>query len=212
MWPGSTMSSRRSAGFAFKNRFIRRSKYIAKSRSDALMRPISKRSYGKAITAKLTYVTSGSIGALTDWSNVYGLVSLMQSSPDWNNYKESYALMNLLNITVKILPQPYLFEAGVDHVAAICYDTKDAGAMASLASCCGHLQHKLMNFSINAPNEYIFKTKTRATHSVPQSTANNDESWGYIKVFADNTDFNPPANKSICKLEFTITVAFSAEQ
>lgn len=206
-FPGSTYTSQKTAKLAARSRHIRRSKYISKRREN----PISKRIYGKSLVAKLVRVTTGNISALTDWDTVYGLKNVLASSPDWTFYRDSYAMFNILNCTLKIYPQAFAFAQGIDRVAGVCYDMKDNAALSSLQSVADHLQHTIMNFSTTGAPCYVFQFKTKPIGVVPISTASNDENWGWIKAYGDNNDFGN-VNASICRLEFIFTVAFSSEQ
>lgn len=205
-WPGSTYATNKSIRKLPK--YIRKGRYLGRPsvrRSPAISRKI----FGKSTVVKMTYCTSGACSAIADWDTVYGLVAVMQASPDWASYRDSYALMNILNCTVHVYPQAFAFATGIDRIAGVCYDTKDNIALASIDSLAQHNQHKIMPFNTLAPAEYIFSARCKATRAVPQSTAVNTETWGYIKAFGDNANFT---NASICKLEFNITVALSAEQ
>lgn len=195
---------------AFDSRFIRRNKFISKRRYILYKQPITKRKFGKSIIAKLAYVASAEITSVVDWVNVYGLVSLMQSSGDWANFRDSYALFNILNVTVKVYPIIYTYTAGITRVAGLCYDIKDNTAIASIGSIADHSQHLLMNFMSPVPVQ-VFTCKAKSLGSVPQSTGVNTETWGWIKAYGDKDDFGNN-NITIAKLEFIITVAFSQEQ
>ena len=175
------------------------------------MPTIKKANYGKSIVAKLYQVTDGEVTTLANWDTVYGLVSLMQASNDWANFRDSYALFNILNVTVKIFSQAWYQDPGINRMAAIAYDVKDNVALASLKSAADHTQHKLMNFGENSLPVNIFSVKAKPTGFVPQKTSDNTENFGFIKAFADKDDFDSQGY-SICKLEFCITVCFSSEQ
>lgn len=207
-FPGSTFASEQSAKLAYKNRAIRRSKYIAKKR--AMYNPIQKKTFGKSIVTKFTYVTSMNITSISDYSTVYGLVSLMQASADWPNFRDGYALFNILHISVDVYPQKWEYSQGVDRMACICYDLKDSAALNSLNSGADHDQHLLIPFT-GAVDRYHFTTKTRSIGAVPQSTGVSTETWGWIKGYADNGDFGN-LNISIGKITFTLTVCFSQAQ
>lgn len=207
-WPGSTLASSKAAKLAFNARHIRRSKYIAKRR---LNNPIQRRYFGKSITAKLSYITSGDISGVTDWVSVYGLNATLSASNDWPFYRDTYAMFNILHVTVKVYPQAFATSAGINRIACICYDLKNNVALGSQQSAVDHLQHLVMNFSSNGSPCYVFTTKCKPIGTVPISTSSNAENWGYIKAFADNGDFGA-ANISICRIQFIFTVAFSSEQ
>lgn len=207
---GSSYASRTSAALSDRTRAIRRSKYISKRRV-GFTQTIKQASYGKSIVAKLYQVTDANITAIADWDTVYGLVSLMQASNDWTNFRDSYALFNILNVTVKVLPQAWYSSEGINRVAGLAYDVKDNTALSTLKSVADHTQHKLMNFGATGLPIYIFSAKTKPTGYVPQKTSDNTENFGYIKAYADHDDFDATA-WSIAKLEFCITVCFSSEQ
>lgn len=207
---GSSYASRKSAALSDRTRAIRRSKYISKKRV-AFMPTIRKANYGKSIVAKLYNVVDANVGALTPWDTVYGLVSVMQASNDWTNFKDAYALFNIINITVKVFPQAWYSSEGINRVAGLCYDVKDNVAVASYKSIADHAQHKIMNFGMTGLPTYIFSAKAKPTGFVPQKTSDNTENFGFIKAFASNEDFDETA-ASIAKLEFAVTVCFSSEQ
>jgi len=196
---------------AYKDRAIRRSKYIMKNR--LYRQPqITKRKYGKSITAKLKFYTSGNINSVTDYAQAYGLVALMQSSNDWANYRDSYALFNILNVTVKIFTNPPDYTLGVTRVAGWCYDVKDSAALTNVNQVSDHAQHILVNF-MGSPTEYVFSAKTKAIGAVPQSTGVSTETWGWIKGFAESGDFTTlSSDRTFCTIQFIITVSFSQEQ
>lgn len=205
----STYASKKGADLAFRMSNYRRKKYIQKLRLK--VPTIKKALYGKSIVAKLSSVTDANITNIFDWTTVYGLVSLMTSSADWANFRDSYALFNILHVTVKVFPQAFATTAGTNRMASLCYDTKDSNPLGSLASVADHNQHILMNFGANGADHYVFKASAKPTGYVPQKTSVTDENFGWIKAFADNIDFGA-VSISIAKLEFNITVAFSQEQ
>lgn len=202
-----SQTQRLAAKYSFDSRAIRRSKYIAKSRRR--IPAIVKRSYGKSIVVKLAQVTTADITALTDFDTVYGIYSLISASNDFSNFKNSYALMNCIHVTLKIYPQAWQFSSGIDRVAGFCYSVKDNAVIGSIKSICDHEQHRVCNFA-SKENCFIFSVPLKATTSMPVSTSSVAENWGYIKGFADNADFGS-AGVSIAKLEFIVTVCFSSE-
>lgn len=208
MLSGKTTKSKNEF-YASRLRSIRRSNYISKRRE--LRNPIQRRYFGKSITAKLAYITSGDISAIADWASVYGINATVSSSNDWPFYRDTYAMFNVLHVTVKIYPQFVGTSVGINRIACICYDLKDNVALGSQQSAVDHLQHLVMNFGSNAPPCYVFQTKVKPIGTIPISTASNAENWGWIKAYADNGDFGT-ANISICRIEFIFTVAFSSEQ
>lgn len=197
---------------AYKDRYLRRSRYISKKRASAMFKvpTISKRKYGKSIVAKLAYYASADITTVVDWNGVYGLVSVMQASPDWANFRDSYALFNILNVTVKVYPNLLAYSSGVTRVAGICYDVKDSAAISTVQAICDHNQHMLINF-MGCETQRVFTCKAKAVGNVPQSTGISTETWGYIKAYGSKNDLGN-ANITIAKLEFIITVSFSQEQ
>lgn len=197
---------------ADRDRRFRRSKYIRKSRAAKAYVPlISRRFYGHgSIVVKLHDVNTMNISSGTSYTAVFGLASLARSSNDWLNYKQSYALFNIINVTCKIQPQCWPYSAGLNRQAGICYDTKDNEDLGDMKSVMDHLSHKVMNFS-NGHGEYIFSVRPKATKPVPQSTAVNDESWGYIKNYAKASDFGNTTT-SVGNIYYTLTVVFSNQQ
>lgn len=173
--------------------------------------PIARRIFGKSIVAKLTRITTGNIGAITDWDTVYGLANVLSTSPDWPYYRDSFGMLNMLHVTVKVYPQCFPFNAGTDRVAGICYDLKDSVALSGLQGVCDHKQHIVMNFGSNGAPSYVFSTQLKPIGVTPISTAALQENWGWIKAYADNNDFGA-VSISICRIEFIFTVAFSSEQ
>jgi len=208
MYKMPSQTQRVTSSIAKKNRAIRRSRYIAGSR--ARIPPIVKRSYGKSITAKLAWVTSAQTTALLNWTDVYGIYTIMSNANDWSNFKGAYTLMNVLNITVKMYPQAWPYAAGIDRIAGVCYSVKDNVGIGSLGSICDHEQHKLVNLGLAQDPFVVFSARTKALVAMPVSTSNNYENWGYIKGFAATADFGGLAG-SIMKLEFSVTVCFSSE-
>lgn len=186
-----------------------RNKLIERSRSK--YNPIARRYFGKSITAKLSRVTSGNITSVSDWDTVYGLANVLSTSPDWPFYRDSYGMMNILSVTVKLYPQGFASQAGIDRTCGICYDVKDNTPLSSLQAVVDHKQHMLINNGVCGKDHYVFKTKCKPINITPISTGTLQESWGWIKAYADNGDFGS-TNISIVKLEFIFTVAFSSEQ
>lgn len=210
IYKGASYASRLSAALSDRGRAIRRSKYISKRRRQ-FQPSIKKANYGKSIVAKLYHCVDANVGTLVPWDTVYGLVSLMQASNDWANFRDSYALFNILSITAKVFPQSWYSTEGINRMAGLAYDVKDNTALASLNSVADHVQHKLMNFCVSGYPMQVFKVKAKPTGFVPQKTSDNTENFGYLKSYASNEDFDE-ADYSIAKIEFCVTVCFSSEQ
>jgi len=189
-----------------RNKFIRKSRYQR-------MAPITRTLYGKSIIAKLSSNITGEVTGALDFNAVYSLQTIMSSSADWANFRDAYALYNILHVTVQVYPQSFAYTVGQVKLVGVCYDTKNNNAIGSIGSIHDHNQYLVMNFNTNAPPCFTFRTKAKPLGTVPQSTSSLPDNWGWIKFFGDNADFGPPPGTLIiCKVVMTITAVFNSQQ